>query len=245
MKNVVILHGFPDLLQKDKSPLFNYFNRRNYKIIMPNLLSDNFQFNIDNVSKIVDKELANEKLNVIMGISMGGLIAPYIAKRHPEAKLVLIGTGARFRTAIPIYNFLIRIVKKDRHPILIRIVKGVPKCLYRFIYKYFNRKNLLTDSEYKRRADEGWNGMTKIKLEKIKEVIKFVTEVDNSKLLTQLTNKAFIFSGRQDSVMPERLSRELNTLIPNSKIIVSDRLHYDVFTDEDCHHLDRFLNSKG
>lgn len=209
---------------------------------MPDLLSEEYVFSADEVIKNVRYALKGERPDVVVGISMGGLLAPHLAKQFSESKLILIGTGPYFKTKIPIYNFLAHLEAHDEKLLLIRLLRLTPRWLFRFVYKFFNRSNTLTNLDYQSRADENYNGVFRVPTNKIKEVLKFVTETNNSKLLQQISNKTIIFAGGSDSMMPAQLSGEMNSLIKNSKLIISNRLHYDVFTKADYHYLNEFLN---
>ncbi len=209
---------------------------------MPDLLSKGHVSRIDKIIKDVQLELRGRKPNVIIGISMGGLLAPHLAEQFPESKLVLIGTAPYFKTKIPIYNFLVHLEAHDEKLLLVRLLRLTPRWLFRFVYKFFNKSNTLTNRDYQSRADENYNGAFRVPINKIKEVLRFVTKTNNSNLLQQISNKTIIFAGGSDSMMPVKLSEEMNSLIRNSKLIISNRLHYDVFTKTDYRYLDEFLN---
>jgi pimeloyl-ACP methyl ester carboxylesterase len=209
---------------------------------MPDLLSKEHVFTIDEIIKDIRLALKREQLNVVVGISMGGLLAPHLAKQFPESKLILIGTAPYFKTNIPIYNFLVHLEVHDKKLLLVRLLRLTPRWLFRFVYKFFNKSDTLTNQDYQSRADENYNGAFRVPTNKIREVLELVTKTNNSKVLQEISNKTIIFAGGSDSMMPAQLSGEMNSLIKNSKLIISNRLHYDVFTKADDHYLDEFLN---
>lgn len=241
MKTAVIFHGFPDAL-KVKSPLYSFLKTRKYQVIMPGLLVEQFPFRIDEIIKYVTTILGNTYPDVIIGISLGGMIAPFLAPLYPKSKLILIGTGPYFKTKIWIYNFLVNLEARDKYLYLIRLLKFTPKPLFRFVYKVFNKSKTLKNTDYRKRADENYTSTFIIPNKKIKEILKFVTTTNNSKLLKSLTNKTLIYAGKSDFMMPLSLSNELNFFIKDSRLVVSDRLHYDVFSKTDEITLDKFLS---
>jgi len=211
---------------------------------MPNLFSGTSNFDVTEIKKYIENKLNGAQVDSIVGISMGGLLAPHLARIYPKAKLVLIGTGPYLKTSIPIYNFLLRLEQNDEALVLVRLAKKVPKGLYKFIYKTFNRhEGLLAKMKYKDRADENLEALSRIPLAKIKEILRFVVKTDNTQLLSQITNQTIIFAGTSDVMMPVDLARKMHELIKSSVLLTSDHLHYDVFTEKDCQRLDQFLKA--
>ena len=241
MNTAIIFHGFPDAL-KANNPLYSYFKERGWRLIMPDLLTESYHFNATKVIKNTMEILGDTYPNVIIGISLGGLLAPFLAKSYPKSKLVLIGTGPYFKTKIWIYNFLVYLEANDKNLYLIKLLKLTPRWLFRFIYKIFNRSDSLPNADYRSRADENYDGTFRVPTQKIREILSFVTTTNNKNLLQNLTNETLIFAGKSDLMMPLYLSKELNYLIKGSKLRISNRLHYDVFSKEDVRFLDRFIN---
>jgi len=98
-KTAVLIHGFPEPIYKN-SPLYSYFDLEGYSIIAPYLFSPGFKLTEDAVIKHIKTELNGRRPGVIVGISLGGLLAPALAKEYPDAKLVLIGTGPYIRPKV-------------------------------------------------------------------------------------------------------------------------------------------------
>lgn len=241
-KTVVILHGFPEILPKKASPLYNYFAAKEFNIVMPDLMREINHLNIKSVTDFIRLKLGEAIPEAIVGISMGGLIAPHIAINYPDTKLILIGTGPYLKTKLKLYNLLIKLESFDKNLILFRIVKLTPLWLYAFIYKIVNyKKGGTIDIDYAIRAKENWNAVMNISLKKISEVLELVININNTDILKKLTNKTLIFAGKSDVMMPLVLSEELNSLIKYSQLVVSDRLHYDIFSKQDTLFLDKFI----
>lgn len=242
MKTVVIFHGFPEALSKSKSLVFAYFLKNKYRIIMPDLMSKDTVFGQDEIIKSVLVSLKGRKPEVIVGISMGGFLAPFLAKEFPKSKLVLIGTGPKLKTDIPVYNWLVRLESKDERLLLVKLLKLTPRGLYRWVYYFFNKNDLDDKINYRKRADENYDEVFGLPDKELREFLKFAGKVDNTKLLRKLSNKTIIFGGNFDKIMPAELSIKMSKLMKNSKLVISNRLHYDVFIREDYDYLDKFLN---
>jgi len=209
---------------------------------MPYLLSKEYILGRDEVLKKVLSLLKGKKPDVIVGISMGGLLAPHLAKLFPESKLMLIGTAAYFKTKISLYNWLVKLEAGDERLILVRLLKLTPKWLYGFFYKLVNKNKDLTDREMQSRADENYEKVFEVPINEIKEILKMVRGTNNLKILWQMPNKTLIIAGKHDKIMPVQLSKEMNSVMKNSKLMVSEGFHYDVFGEVDYAYVDNFLN---
>ena len=242
MKTVVIFHGFPKLLTKNKSTVFNYFLSNNYRVIMPNLLSTKLKFNINEILKYILFELNGKEPDVIVGISLGGLLAPNLATIFPESKLILIGTGHRFKTKIPLYNRLVHIEARDERLLLVKLLRLTPRWLFRFVYNYLNKSDDLSNRTNYIRADEVYDDAFRLSSKKIKEILEFISKINNIELLQRLSNKTIIFAGKNDSIMPVQLSDKINSLMKNSTLIILNKIHYDICAQVDYHQLNEFIN---
>ena len=58
-------------------------------------------FNVEGIKNKIQCELNGTVPDVIVGISMGGLIAPHLAKDYPTTKLIMIASGPKLKTKIP------------------------------------------------------------------------------------------------------------------------------------------------
>lgn len=241
MKTVVLLQGFPEAFLSKKTLIHSYFEDNKYRIVLPDLNSESL-FDSEFVLSDVESKLDGKSPDVIVGVSMGGLLAPVLANRYPKSKLVLVATGPYFKTKISAYNLLVALEARDEKTILIRILRLIPRGLFRFAYKNFNRSSTISDVEYAQRADENFDGVMSIPVENIKLILKFVSKTNNTNVLGNLLNRTLIFAGKSDLLMPLALSRQLQSLLQNSQLIVNERNHHDVFTKSEFVHLDKFLS---
>ena len=158
MKTVVLLQGFPEAFLSKKTLIHSYFEDNKYRIVLPDLNSESL-FDSEFVLSDVESKLDGKSPDVIVGVSMGGLLAPVLANRYPKSKLVLVATGPYFKTKISAYNLLVALEARDKKTILIRILRLIPRGLFRFAYKNFNRSSTISDVEYAQRADENFDGV--------------------------------------------------------------------------------------
>lgn len=242
-KIAVLIHGYPEPIYED-NPLFTYFTDNGYTVIAPYLFSPKFKLNNSEVIEYIKKELGDKKPDVIAGLSLGGLIAPSLAKEYPEAKLLLIGTGPYVRPNLALLNGLLTTSTTPAFDLLYRAFEKIPTPLYSFVYKIFNHPVLTTEQKLKLNEHivKNWNCLKSISESEDKEVINFLTSVDNTELLKNLKNKTLIFAADEDNLMPKELAVKLNTFIKGSKLVISSgRIHYNVFDDENYSDLSTFL----
>ncbi len=240
----VLLHGYPEPIHKNH-PLYQYFEERGYDIISIYLFSLKFELTQEDVKKYLSIKLKGEDPDVIVGVSLGGLIAPYIAKFYPSSKLVLIATGPYIRTKITNLNKFLMKLENSRFLTPIHwIFLHTPVSLYSFIYKHLN-KPFAKSKEIKileTHINDNWRHLKSIPLSEHREVINFLTSTDNTILLRSLTNKTIIFAGIGDNMMPPDLSLRLKNLVKRSVLVSCDQcIHFDVFSKENYKQLDSFL----
>ncbi|MBD7983931.1 alpha/beta fold hydrolase [Sporosarcina sp. Sa2YVA2] len=102
---VLFLHGFTGG-PFEVRPFMNYIQEQtDWAVSVPVLPGHDFPLNLKNVSAdswLMEAELALGRLRkevdevIIVGFSMGGLIAMYLALRYPIAKLVLLSAAAKY-----------------------------------------------------------------------------------------------------------------------------------------------------
>lgn len=241
---VVLIHGYPEPISKNQ-PLYDYFASKEYSIISLSLLSSEFKLTQEGIMQYVKEKLEGREPDVIVGVSLGGLAAPFLAKDFPKVRLVLIATGPYIRTKIKTLNKLLTIGEASVlfspvHWIIVR----APVWLYSLFYKLFSRP--IIDPEEKRALEEhikqNWQYLKNVSLSENKEVINFLASTDNSILLRSLKNKTLIFSGSDDNLLSYKLSLELKNLIKKSVLITTDnRMHFDIFAEAHFKVLDDFL----
>jgi pimeloyl-ACP methyl ester carboxylesterase len=245
-KIVVLIHGYPEPLYKDH-PIYKYFDERGYSIVAPYLFSQNFKLTQEEVKKYIEEKLGGREPDVIVGVSLGGLIAPYLAKDFPKAKLMLVATGPYVKTNITPLNSLIPLAKTLTLPPIYSTIVHTPTWFYSIIYKLFNSPKLNSQEMeiLENHIRQNWNCLTKIPASEDREMIDLLISTDNTLLLHSLKNKTIIFSGSGDIMMPPELSVKMKDLIGGSSLVISnDRLHFNVFNEENYKQLDDFLSGK-
>jgi len=247
MKNkkiVVLLHGYPEPIHQGHT-LYRYFKSKNYEIISIYLFSPKFKLTQEDVRKFVSIELKGEYPDVIVGVSLGGLIAPYLAKYYPSAKLVLIATGPYIRTKITNLNKILSKLENSRFLTPVHwILLHTPISLYALLYRRLNRpiKKTKERNILETHIKQNWRHLKDIPLSEHREVIDFLVSTDNTILLKSLNNDTCIFTGIGDNMMPSELSIIMKNLIKRSEIVSCDQcLHFDVFNKDNYKHLDSFL----
>ncbi len=242
-KTVVLIHGFPEPIYED-TPLFSYFTERGYSVIAPYLFSSEFKLSQRDVEKYIERKLHGRKPDVIVGVSMGGLLAPALARDFPSAKLILIGTGPFVKPSVGSLNFLLKIGKSHFFDAVYKIIESTPTPVYSFLYRLFNhpKMTLAQKAELEQHILENWSCVKNVSETEDREVVEFLTSVDNTTLLHSLQNKCLIFAADGDSLMPLVLARRLNLLIKNSRLVVTKgTIHYTVFSKNNYKDLDEFL----
>lgn len=231
-KTALIFHGFPSP-PSAHAAIIQFLEQNHYQIVMPDWLK---------LSKTeLEETITNIDVDLIIGISLGGLLAiPYAAKK-PQAKLVLIAAGPYLETKIPLYNVLLKLPEPEQNLELIRRVKKIDLKTYWPIYKFFNWQKNISDAQYQQRASDNLQALQKITNQELLTALKLVRSCNHTSSLKELRNPTLIFAGQNDQIMPANLSKKMQRLIVDSQLIVSDRVHHDVFSGSDWPSLKKFL----
>jgi len=81
-------------------------------------------------------------------------------------------------------------------------------------------------------------------LARVKEVMRFLERVDNRELLKRLRNRTLIFGGQNDGLMPVALAQEMNGLIKDSRLVMTEGGHFDTVHDDYLGEIGKFLGVK-
>ena len=242
-KTALILHGWPQF-RLEKYFLTIFLKGKGYKVLIPNMFVREYVFSPENVLKKVRNMNGKSDIDLIVGISLGGLIAPYIAREYPKAKIILIGTAPRLKTDVLIFNIYTRIAKfKPVKKLLLPILIDSPKQLMLFLYHLGNPFSGSPEriKQYKTDADLNIDFIKKIPISEEEEILDFILTTNNTVLLKSLKNESIIFCGKNDLLMG-RGGVELGKLLCNSKTYFSKGSHFDAFTEQDLEKIDKFIN---
>lgn len=241
-KTVLILHGWPQPIEKG-SMYYEYFENKKYNVISPRLFTKDFVLTENEAKKYIEQQLAGKKPDAIIGISMGGLLVPEIAKAYPNAKLVFIASGPKIQSDASGFNAVLYLAKNKNVLRLLNLFKFMPQRVLFEFYELINPFKGTADDRkiYVEDMKKNFKYIISIPVDEEEEIINFVTTTDNTNLLKTLKNKSLIFSGKNDLMMPINPEINLHNLLINSQLIVNDGGHYNVITDVSFKDLDKFL----
>jgi pimeloyl-ACP methyl ester carboxylesterase len=242
-KTILMLHGWPQPVNPN-SLYYKDFEKWGYDVVAPEYISEKFTLTLDNIRKYIEKELNGRVPDVIMGISMGGLLAPQIARDYPKAKMILIATGPKLKPKDATFNLLIALAKNKRMINALNIVKILPKEFLFGFYGIVNpfKGNAQEKPAYMEDMKNNFKYMLSIPVSKEGEIADLISKIDNTELLKTLKNETLIFAGKNDSLMPQDPESELTKLLPNSRIVVSHGSHWDVISEPSFVEMKKFLS---
>lgn len=242
MKTILILHGWPQY-RLESYFLSKHFKNNGYEVTYPNLFDERFEFNLGNMMYKVKESLDGKIPDAIVGISLGGLIAPYIATQYPNSKLVFVASAASLQSKSKVFNLVLWMTQIKFFMLIPKLIFNLPNDIFEKIYRLVNpfKGDENDREEYEEDTKTNVEFIKSIPIEKEMEIIKFVKDTNNKLLLKGLKNKALIFSGRDDLMMPLEKGRELNDLLENSKLIINDGEHFNVFSEKDLETVEAFL----
>lgn len=243
-KIILILHGWPQY-RLESYFLTKHLKDKGYKIVYPDLFDQRFEFTLPNLLHKVNGMLNNVKPVAIVGISMGGLVLPYLGQQFPESKLIFIASGGNIKSKSKIFNLILKNANSKFSKIIFKLIYSLPERYFEKLYRLINPfKGKAASNEYEvyeKDTKENVAFIKSIPIEKELEIVNFVRNTDNRLLLQGLKNKALIFSGENDLMMPKEKGVELKNLLINSRLIVNQGEHFNVFSDKDLQIVEEFL----
>ena len=237
-KTVLIIHGWPQPIGEDHR-IHRYFREKGFWVCCPYLFKMEGEFSSDGVKKMLIGALEGKSPDVIVGVSIGGLLVPSVALDYPRAKLVFVSSGTRFSPK----NWFVKYGPRLCRIGMIKLVKSLDEKLLLRVYRLINPNRIKTKDECQSDGELLSNMERVLELpdDRIREITDFISKTNNRKLLTKIENRAVIFSGDSDSIMPYRQGKKMNRLIKNSRFFVLKGKHHDLINNELLKILDDFL----
>ena len=242
MKNALILHGWPEH-RVDKYFLTEHLRKLGYRVLTPDMFVRGYVFDPKNVVNKVKELLDGQGLDFAVGISLGGLVLPYVALEYPEAKLLFMSTGPYLKADSPFFNFIFGLFRNIGFLKMMSWVLKLPTPVLAMFYRLGSPFNGTAEEqeEYDRDMEHNINLVRGIPVEEEVEIIRFVHHADNTELLGKIKNETIIFNGEKDLFMPAERGRLLHKLLVNSELVINDGEHFNVFGEKDLPRVDQFL----
>lgn len=211
---VLIIHGFTGG-PFEVAPFRSFLtSRTDWKIAVPILPGHELELGVQKGSMeswVMAAELELQRLMkevdqvIVIGFSMGGLIAMYLALRYPIKKLVLLSAAAKYISP--------RILVEDA----------------RIMMKYSKRKNYPTDSFYHLYHYKMKHTPVRAALEFLR-VVRLVRPYHH-----EVKTPICIVQGKRDGVVPSSTAEELFEKVgsPRKQLIYSERgKHHICYSDD-------------
>jgi esterase/lipase len=241
-KIAIIIHGYPQTANSEH-PLVKILEKHKYKVIKPYLFEDKIPFSLKTVLDKYENLLNNVSPDLIIGISMGGLIAPFLAQKYPKAKLVLIATGNMIKTKSRSVNFFIFLATTRVGSLIINFVQRLPQRIFFSIYRFVspNTKDQYKNSKYIDDAKDNLAAFLSISPLKHRQIAQTITKLDTLDILRSLRNETLIITGTKDVLMPEERSELLAKTISKSKLVKTPVPHFDTINENTLKSIQEFI----
>lgn len=209
-KPMILLHGLMGGLSNFDG-LLNYFPQHGYRVIVPELplyTLNILKTNVKSFAKYVYDFIKQEGLKdvILLGNSLGGHVALYLTKMHPELikGLVITGSSGLYEKAMG-----------DSYP-------------RRGDYEYIKQKT--ADVFYdpaiatKELVDDVFaTANDRMKLIKTLTIAKSAIRHNMANDLPNITNPTCIIWGKNDNVTPPEVAIDFNELLPDSDLFWIDK----------------------
>jgi|SRR5690554_1281358 len=209
-KPMILLHGLMGGLSNFDG-LLNYFPQHGYRVIVPELplyTLNILKTNVKSFAKYVYDFIKQEGLKdvILLGNSLGGHVALYLTKMHPELikGLVITGSSGLYEKAMG-----------DSYP-------------RRGDYEYIKQKT--ADVFYdpaiatKELVDDVFaTANDRMKLIKTLTIAKSAIRHNMANDLPNITNPTCIIWGKNDNVTPPEVAVDFNELLPDSDLFWIDK----------------------
>ncbi len=246
MKKVaLILHGWPRKDIKERF-LLNFLQKNDYEVFTPNLYVVDKGMKVEGLVRYITSQLKGKKPDLIVGISMGGLILPHIAERYPSAKLIFIATSAFLKPQSRLMKIGFRLLRyKFFRKIVVNFGNLASIRLLMFLHK------VLSPSARGRGRDTSIkdlrNNLKEIKCRSFTKhlaLYDLICRIDNTDILKKLKNTSLIFNGSDDRIMPLFGGEYISNLLHNCTYIVNKAKHFNVFKKQDLDEVGSFLKKE-
>jgi len=235
MKQAVIIFGLGAQIKRS-GKLAKTLSNRGYKIII-----------FDPLDLCVDSRPMDVLTNIdlVVGISLGGLWAQKLVAKFPRSKLVLIASFSGIGRETKLINKMVFWLNKDWVIKILNLSKKMRTEMLVWIYKQVNKiprkANEETKHIYEYEMLRNIEYFKNLSVNQIKTAVDNVSSVDNRELLKKIKNKTLIFAGNNDDFCPLSVAKSMNRRIKNSKLVISDGGHFNVFTDNSYIEFEKFL----
>lgn len=207
---IIILHGLMGNLSNFQGVL-DYFPKKGYRLLMPQLPVYDLPLlktNVKNLAKFVKKFIDYKELDnyILMGNSLGGHIALYFSKIHPENVLGMILTGSSGLYENAMGGSFPRRGDYDY------VTKKVQDVFY---------DNAIATKEI---IDESFATINdRSKLIRTLAIAKSAIRHNMAKDLPSMTMPVCLVWGKNDIVTPPNVADEFHKLLPNSDLYWVDK----------------------
>lgn len=207
---IIILHGLMGGLSNFDG-VTNFFPQHNYKVVLPELplyTLNILKTNVKAFAKFVYEFILHKEYSqvILLGNSLGGHIALYLTKMHPEVVkgLVITGSSGLYESAMG-----------DSYP---------RRGDYEFIKK--KAQDVFYDPEVatKEIVDDVFETVNdRIKLIKTLTIAKSAIRHNMAKDLPKMKTPTCIIWGKNDKVTPPEVAIEFDELLPDSNLYWIDK----------------------
>ena len=238
MKQAIIFCGLGEpLSMNDKLPIF--LMKFGYKVEI-----------FDSLKLCVDRmnfEMINN-VDLIVGISLGGIWAPILANNFPNAKLILAGPFLSDINDSDLISKLFKQINNIRTIRLLNLMKNINVEVIAWFMLKINKipKNCDVEgrAEYRQQMIKNIKYCKKLSMVEVLSSIEFVKNINNKKLLSKLHNNTLIIVGKYDEFCPISVALLHSKLIKNSKTVISTGGHYNVIDKLGYQALGKFIKYK-
>lgn len=188
----VIIHGYE--IFHANHPIVKLLESNGYSVEFPLWFEYGKEFNIDQVSQNIINQFKGKEIDLIVGISMGGMISGRVLKALNPKKLILIASGPHFKPSEMAAKKIMNLNKSLLVPSLILL--KVTAFIYSLFDKRFKTSSDIINVFFDTRI------IKKLSIRYYISLVEYIKREDVSQQFKDFNGQIYSFSGKNDSLMP-------------------------------------------